>query len=80
MRWWKFFGHAESQHDAIGFKDQRERRLFHEQAKAQRVPIEISGTGHVDDGDEADDVVFAESGKLRLAAISFKPPFSRLSQ
>jgi hypothetical protein len=65
----KFFRHAETQHDAIRVKDQRKRRLLHHQAKAERVLIEIFRAGYVDDGNESDDVVFAESGMLRHAAI-----------
>jgi hypothetical protein len=64
MGWWEFFSHAQTQHDAIGVKDQRERRLFHDQAKAKNISVEIPRAGYVDDGDKSDDVVFAESREL----------------
>src|SRR6201998_3152970 len=61
---WEFFSHAETQHDAIRLKDQREGRLFHHHAKAKNVSIEISCAGYVNDGDESNDVVSAKSGVL----------------
>src|SRR5580692_9076200 len=65
----KFFSHAETEHDAIRLKDQRKRRLFHHQAKAKSVLIELFRAGYVDDRNESDDVVFAKSGMLRHAAM-----------
>jgi hypothetical protein len=65
MGWWKFFSHTKAKHDAIRLKDQRERRLFRHQTKAKRVPVKIPGPGHVNDGNESDDVAAAKSSELR---------------
>src|SRR5271156_4657907 len=65
----KFFRHAETQHDAIRLENQRKRRLFHHQAKAESVLIEVFRAGYVDDGNEGDEVVYAESGIWRHAPI-----------
>jgi hypothetical protein len=64
MGWWKLFRHTKTKHDAIGLKDQRERRFFHHQAQAKSVPIEFPRAGYVNDGNESDDVVLAESGEM----------------
>ena len=38
--------------------------IFHDQTKPKSISIEIPGAGYVDDGDESDDVVVAESRLL----------------
>src|ERR1700734_150823 len=55
------FGHPQTDHDAIGIEDKRKRRFLIEQRQSERVAIEDLGALDVDDGGEADDVVFGEA-------------------
>src|SRR5260370_1266909 len=64
----KLLAHSKPQHDTVGVEHQRERRLFAEQPQPKRVAVEFLRTRDVDDGEEAYDIVFAETG-LRHALI-----------
>jgi hypothetical protein len=62
---WKFLGHSEAQHDAVGIEDECEWRLFGDEVQAQGVLIETFCAGYVDDAGEGDDVVVGEAEWLR---------------